>query len=210
MVKDSKMGRINAVAGVILAGGKSLRMGGGDKSLVMLGGKPLIGHVIERVRPQVADLIINAGGNADRFGDFGLDVVADTVEGQAGPLAGVLTGLEWLAEKRPDADWLLSVPADTPFLPADLVRRLINALIDGKANMACAKSLGRVHPVIGIWPPALAGDLRRAVIDEGVRKTRAWTARYRIAHVEFNASPADPFFNVNRPEDLAAAEARIL
>ena len=204
------MSRINAVAGVILAGGKSLRMGGGDKSLVMLGDKPLIAHVIERVRPQVADLIINAGGNAGRFGDFGLDVVADTIKGQAGPLAGVLTGLEWLAERRPDAGWLLSVPADTPFLPADLVRRLMDALSDGKADMACAKSLGRAHPVIGIWPSALAGDLRRAIVDEGIHKVRAWTARYRIAHVEFNAAPDDPFFNINRPEDLAAAEAGVL
>ncbi len=210
MAKDSKMGRINAVAGVILAGGKSLRMGGGDKSLVMLGGRPLIAHVIERVRPQVADLIINAGGNVDRFGDFGLDVVADTVGGHAGPLAGVLTGLEWLAEKRPEAGWLLSVPADTPFLPADLVRRLMDALIDGGADMACARSIGRIHPVIGIWPSSMAGDLRRAIVDEGLRKARAWTARYRVAHVEFNAAPVDPFFNVNRPEDLAAAEAAVL
>ncbi len=204
------MGRMNAVAGVILAGGRSLRMGGGDKSLVMLGGKPLIAHVIERIRPQVADLIINAGGDANRFGDFGLDVIADTIKGQAGPLAGVLTGLEWMAKKRPDAGWLLSIPADTPFLPADLVRRLMDAVSDGKADMACALSLGRAHPVIAIWPSAMAGDLRRAVGDEGVRKVRAWTSRYRIAHVEFNAdqtAPIDPFFNINRPEDLAAAEA---
>ncbi len=200
------MDRMSAVDGIILAGGRSLRMGGGDKSLVMLGGKPLIAHVIERVRPQVAELIINAGGNAQRFEDFGLDVVADTIDGQAGPLAGVLTGLERLAEKRPDAGWLLSVPADTPFLPADLVSRLMDAVGNGKADMACAKSLGRAHPVIGVWPSALAGDLRRAIVDEGVRKTRAWTARYRIAHVEFNAAPTDPFFNINRPEDLAAAE----
>ena len=181
-------------------------MGGGDKSLVILGGKPLIAHVIGHIRPQVGKLIINAGGNAKRFGDFGPDVVADTIKGQAGPLAGVLTGLEWLAEKRPDAGWLLSVPADTPFLPADLVSRLMDAVGNGKADMACAKSLGRAHPVIGVWPSALAGDLRRAIVDEGVRKTRAWTARYRIAHVEFNAAPTDPFFNINRPEDLAMAE----
>ncbi|HEC90385.1 MAG TPA: molybdenum cofactor guanylyltransferase MobA [Alphaproteobacteria bacterium] len=200
---------MNIVAGVILAGGKSLRMGGGDKSLVMLGDKPLIAHVIERVRPQVADLIINAGGNAERFGDFGLDVLADTIGGRVGPLAGVLTGLEWLAKNQPTAGWLLSVPADTPFLPPDLVRRLTDALIDGKADMACAKSLDRSHPVISIWPSTMAGDLRRAIVDEGVRKVRAWTARYRIAHVEFNAAPVDPFFNVNRPEDLAAAEAGV-
>jgi len=198
---------MEAVTGMILAGGKSRRMGGGDKSLSLLGGRPLIAHVIDRIRPQVSDLIVNAAADGERFREFGLEVVCDVIEGQAGPLAGVLTGMEWLSENRPGCEWLLTVPVDTPFLPPDLVRRLAEAVSNDKADMACALSGGRTHPVIGLWPARLSGVLRHALTVEDVRKIDAWTARYRIAHVEFATVPQDPFFNVNRPEDLAEAEA---
>jgi molybdopterin-guanine dinucleotide biosynthesis protein A len=195
----------DAVAGVILAGGLSRRMGGGDKALLELGGKTILARVIERIRPQVAALALNANGDPARFAAFGLPVIADVVEGYAGPLAGVLTGLEWAAEHAPRCRWLASVACDAPFLPGDLVARLLDAVAAGGADMACAASAGRHHPVFALWPVALGDELRRAVIDEGVRKVDAWTGRYRLAVAEFEATPTDPFFNANRPEDLAQA-----
>ena len=195
------------VVGVVLAGGLSRRMGGGDKALLALGGRTILDHVIERARPQVSHLALNANGDAARFARFGLPVIADVVEGHAGPLAGVLTGLEWAAVHAPQCHWLASLACDAPFLPDDLVRRLLDAVERDGAEMACAASDGRHHPVFGLWPVALRHELRRAVIDEGVRKVDAWTGRYRLAVADFEAAPTDPFFNANRPEDLAQAAA---
>ena len=192
--------------GILLVGGLSRRMGGGDKALCLLGGRPILDHVIARARPQVGRLILNANGDPARFASFGLPVVADAIEGHAGPLAGVLTGLEWLAAHAPEARWLASFPADAPFLPCDLVARLGAGIADGGAEIACAVSAGRAHPVCALWPLRLAGELRRAMIEDGARKVEDWAARHRLARVEFSAAPLDPFFNVNGPADLAEAE----
>ncbi len=181
-------------------------MGGGDKCLRLLGGRTLLERVIERVRPQVGGIILNANGDPARFGHFGLPVVADGVAGFAGPLAGVLAGLDWAAEERPDLPWLVSIATDTPFFPSDLVARLVAATEAEGADLACAASGGRTHPVFGLWPVRLKDDLRRALVDEGLRKIDAWTARYRLATVTFPAEPVDPFLNVNTPDDLAEAE----
>ncbi len=202
----------NAVAGVVLAGGRSRRMGGGDKSLRRLAGRPLLAHVVERARPQVEALVLNANGDPSRFADYGLEVVPDEVAGHAGPLAGVLAGLSWAADRVPGALWLASFACDAPFFPTDLVDRLLAAVRESGADMACAASGGRAHPVFGLWPVRLLADLRRAVAEEGIRKVDVWTGRYRLVEVEFPlvdgpAGPVDPFFNANRPEDLAAAEA---
>jgi molybdenum cofactor guanylyltransferase len=194
------------VVGVLLAGGLSRRMGGGDKCLRPLGGRPILARVIERARPQAETLILNANGDPGRFAGFGLPVVADAVPGHAGPLAGVLTGLEWAATHRPGCGWVVSIATDTPFFPADLVARLLAAVGAEGARLACAASGGQAHPVFGLWPVALAGELRRALVEEGVRKIDAWTARYPLAKVEFPLGAVDPFFNANRPEELAAAE----
>ena len=193
------------VAGVLLAGGLSRRMGGGDKALMALGGTTILERVIGRVGPQVRALALNANGDPARFAGFGLPVVADVVEGFAGPLAGVLTGLEWAAAEAPECPWVASFATDAPFLPADLVARLAEAVARDGADMACAASAGRPHPVFGLWPVALKDDLRHAVIDEGVRKVDVWTGRYRLAVADFAVEPVDPFFNANRPEDLEAA-----
>ncbi len=195
----------HSVAGVLLAGGLSRRMGGGDKALATLGGTTLLQRVIDRAKPQVAALAINANGDPARFADFGLPVIPDVIDGFAGPLAGVLTGLEWAVENAPDCTWVASFATDAPFLPTDLVARLRGA-VDG-ADMACAASDGRHHPVFGLWPVALRHDLRRAVFDEDIRKVDVWTARYRLAVADFAINPMDPFFNANRPDDLAEAEA---
>ena len=195
------------VIGVLLAGGQSRRMGGGDKALRLLGGSTLLERVIKRLRPQVDALVLNANGDPTRFVDFGLPVVPDSVPDFAGPLAGVLAGLDWAAARRPDCTFVVSVATDAPFLPPNLVVRLVEGVGRNGSALACAASGGRSHPVFGLWPVRLREDLRRAVIEEGVRKVDQWTARYRLVTIPFDDRPIDPFFNVNRPEDFAAAEA---
>ncbi|MBT4042373.1 MAG: molybdenum cofactor guanylyltransferase MobA [Rhodospirillaceae bacterium] len=197
--------RAGGVAGLLLAGGGARRMGGGDKCLRQLGGRPLLAHVIERLEGQVDELVLNANGDAARFAEYGLPVVSDSIPGMAGPLAGILTGMEWLQEHRPGVNLMLSIPTDGPFLPLDLVARLAAAKMDG-ARIACAKSGDRTHPPIALWDVDLAADLRRAMEDEDMRKIDLWTARYNLVHVEWSVAPFDPFFNANRPEDLARAE----
>jgi len=201
------------ILGLLLAGGQSRRMGGGDKSLRLLGGRPLLQHVIERMRPQAVALVLNANGDPQRFVGFGLPVVADSVPDFAGPLAGIMAGLDWAAEHRPDCPLIASVATDAPFLPRDLVSRLLAGMDAEGADLACAASGGQAHPVIGLWPVRLRGDLRRALVEEGVRKVDLWTSRHRLATVPFpnlrqeDGTEIDPFFNANRPEDLDRAAA---
>lgn len=195
------------IVGLLLAGGQSRRMGGGDKALRVIGGVSLLERVIERLQPQVETLVLSANGDPARFARFALPVVADSVPGYAGPLAGILAGLDWTAEHRPDCAHVVSAATDAPFLPRDLISRLVREMEDAGAELACAASGGQSHPVIGLWPVRLREDLRRAVADEAVRKVDVWTARYRLATVPFGDEPIDPFFNANRPEDLATAAA---
>jgi molybdopterin-guanine dinucleotide biosynthesis protein A len=191
--------------GVLLAGGLARRMGGGDKPLRTVAGRPLLDLVIERIQPQVSALVLNANGDPARFATYGLPVVADTVPDNPGPLAGVLAGLDWAAKRCPGCPLVVSVPTDAPFLPADLVARMEAQMVAENADLACAASGGQAHPVIGLWPVRLRHDLRHALVDEGIRKVDVWTARYSLATVAFSDRPVDPFFNANRPEDLAAA-----
>jgi molybdopterin-guanine dinucleotide biosynthesis protein A len=197
------------VCALLLAGGQSRRMGGGDKCLLPLAGRPILERIVGIVRPQVGPMVLNANGDPARFAAFALPVAPDAVEGFAGPLAGVLTGLEWARDNAPECRWIASVPCDAPFIPADLVARLLDAAAAADADMACASSGGRDHPVVGLWPVRLAGALRHALVEEDIRKVDVWTARYRLARAAFDADPVDPFFNVNRPEDLMAAEAAL-
>jgi len=195
------------VVGLLLAGGQSRRMGGGDKALRVLGGISLLDRVIERLRPQVDGLVLNANGDPARFARYALPVAADSVSGFAGPLAGVLAGLDWAASLRPDCPYIASVATDAPFLPADLVARLADERDAAHADLACAASGGRAHPVFGLWPVRLREDLRRAVVEEGIRKVDRWTARHKLVTVSFADRPVDPFFNANRPEDFETAAA---
>ncbi len=194
------------VVGVLLAGGLSRRMGGGDKNQLQLGGKPILDRLIDRVKPQVETLILNANGDAGRFAEYGLPVVADVIEGFAGPLAGVLTGLEWASEHKPTYQWVATFATDAPFVPTDMVGKLLQAVEAEKADMACAMSNGRTHPPFALWPVRLKEDLRRAMIEEDMRKIDLWTARYAIKHVPFENPEMDPFFNINKPENLDEAE----
>jgi molybdopterin-guanine dinucleotide biosynthesis protein A len=195
-----------AVAGLLLAGGLSRRMGGGDKALRTLGGETLLARVLQRIRPQVRRVVLNANGDPARFQAYGLPIVPDSVPDFAGPLAGVLAGLEWAKTQATDLPWVASFATDAPFVPRDLVARFLEAVKTGQAQLACAASGGRTHPVFGLWPVSLADDLRHAIVDEGLRKVEDWTGRFKVAVVEYPASPFDPFFNANRPEDLAQAE----
>lgn len=197
--------------GVILAGGLATRMGGGDKGLLPLGDGTLLSHVIARLEPQVADLALNANGDASRFAHVGLPVLADSMEGYAGPLAGVLAGLDWAAEQG--AETIVTAAADTPFFPADLVPRLLLAAegMDHPLVLAATPDSRRGqarHPTFGLWPVALRDDLR-AALQDGLRKVVLWTERHGGREAVFPATPYDPFFNVNTPDDLARAEGML-
>jgi molybdopterin-guanine dinucleotide biosynthesis protein A len=193
--------------GVLLAGGLARRMGGGDKALRMIGGKSILARVIAALEPQCDGLVLNANGDLARLAEFGLPVVADDVPGFKGPLAGVLAGLDWIAAHRPDVAFAVSAPTDTPFLPGDLVARLQGARAENDAEIACASSGGGTHPVIALWPVNIRKDLRRALVEEDLRKIDRFTARYCVAYADWPVDPFDPFFNANEPDDLAAAEA---
>lgn len=192
--------------GLILAGGLARRMGGGDKPLRLIGGRTLLDRVLDRFAPQCAAVILNANGDPARFAATGLAVVPDDVPGFAGPLAGILAGLDWAARSRPDLEWVASVAADTPFLPRDLVTRLHEAREAAGTPLSCAASGGWTHPVNALWPVSLRADLRHALVVEAERKIDRWTARHGVASAEWGVEPIDPFFNANAPDDLATAE----
>ena len=176
---------MTAVAGVLLAGGLARRMGGGDKCLRPLSGETLLARVIARVAPQVGPLILNANGDPARFAPYGLPVVADVVEGHAGPLAGILTALDWAAEHAPHHPLVASFATDAPFLPRDMVEVMVEARDLAGADLACAVSGGRTHPVFGLWPVELRADLRDALVVQGERKIDRWTASHRLVEVAF-------------------------
>ena len=192
-----------ATLGVVLAGGRAHRMGGGDKGRIDIGDATILDRALARLRPQCDQLIINAPDSA-RFADTGLPVVADGVPDYAGPLAGILAGLDWTAAHAAEIAWVMSTPSDCPFLPYDLVARLHQARTNADATLACARSADRRHPVVALWPVNLRDDLRRS-LDDGVRKVMEWTARYTVGIAEWPAVPVDPFFNVNTPEQAAEA-----
>jgi molybdopterin-guanine dinucleotide biosynthesis protein A len=195
--------------GVLLAGGLARRMGGGDKPLLTIGGSTILDRAIAALRPQCEALILNANGDPARFAATGLPVVADTVPDFPGPLAGILTALDWAAANRPDTEWVVSAAADSPFLPPDFVARLHEAREQSGKPLAQAQSGEQTYPVNGLWKVSLRGDLRRALVEEGVRKVGEWTARHGVVSVIWPNEPVDPFFNANTPEELAEAERLI-
>ncbi len=222
------------ITGVLLAGGQSRRMFAGpgnaetgrsassrgdtardahprDKGLLDLAGRPMLAHVAARLGPQVGRLVINANGDPARFAPFGLPVVADSISGFVGPLAGVLAGMRWSLANAPAARFIATVSTDAPFLPASLVARLAAPVLRGEGVIALASSGGELHPVIGLWPVALADDLEGA-LHSGVRKVLRWTDTHATSVVEFlpetiAGQSVDPFFNANTPEELAEARA---
>jgi len=197
---------VDPTLGLVLAGGLARRMGGGDKPLTRIGGATILSRVLERLKPQCTRVVLNANGDPARFADTGLPVIPDDVPDFAGPLAGLLAGLDWAAVHAPEVAYVASVPGDCPFLPRDLVTRLHQARAASGQPLACARSGEWRHPVVGVWPVALRADLRHALTKEDLRKIELWTARHGVALADWPAAPVDPFFNVNTPEDAAAAE----
>jgi molybdopterin-guanine dinucleotide biosynthesis protein A len=181
-------------------------MGGREKSRLVLDGRTLLAHVQERLAPQCESLILNANGDPARFGLAGLPVVPDAIPGHQGPLAGILTALEWAAFHCPQIGWVASVPGDTPFIPRDLVRRLHETRCEAQQPLACAASGGRAHFAVGLWSVSLRHDLRVAVAEKGMRSIGEWAANYGAAEASWPVDRIDPFFNINTPEDLAQAE----
>jgi molybdopterin-guanine dinucleotide biosynthesis protein A len=200
----------DTTAGILLAGGRATRMGGGDKSLKLLAGTSILARVIEIMQPQCDALLINANGDPARFAPYRLPVVADDVTGFAGPLAGILAGLDFIAAHLPEIRFAVSVATDTPFLPSDLVVRLHAARQQKQADIACATSGGSTHHVIALWPITIAGDLRHALVADDIRAVQRFMARYKIAYADWPCVPYDPFFNANEPADIDAAEAILL
>ncbi len=195
---------MSAPLGVILAGGQATRMGGGDKGLRMVAGQRLLDHVLERLAPQVAAMALNANGDPARFAEFGLPVLPDSLPDFPGPLAGVLAGMDWAAAQGAEA--VVSVAADTPFFPRDLVARLQAAAGPSGLALAATREGGKLwrHPTFGLWPVALRADLR-AALEGGLRKVVIWTDKHGAGTAEFDSLPFDPFFNINTPQDIETA-----
>src|SRR6202142_2374451 len=193
--------------GLVRAGGLARRMVGGDKARIEIGGVSILDRRLACLSAQCTGIIINANGEPAGVADTGLPAVPDNVPGFAGPLAGILAGLDWLAAQNNGIEWLLSVPGDCPFLPDDLVERLHQARrqLGASVGLACARSGEWRHPVVGLWPLAQRASLRKALVDEGLRKIEVWTARHGVAVADWPAEPVDPFLNVNTPEDAERA-----
>ena len=195
--------------GIVLAGGQARRMGGGAKPLLTLpGGGPLIDDILARIAPQCSGMAISTGSRDPRWKAYPYPRIADAGTSSSGPLAGVLAALDWLEENRPEVRWLLSVPGDTPFLPRDLVLRLTAALHGGGAEIACADSEGRVHPVVALWSCQIREDLRRSLA-AGEYRVRDFQSRFTVTTAVWDNEPVDPFFNINTPKDLKTAEELI-
>ena len=200
------------VAGVILAGGLARRMEGADKPLTCIAGIPMLARAIERLRPQVDALVISANGDCSRFAEFGFPVVTDTVAGFAGPLAGILAGMRWAQANLPAARFIVSVAADTPFFPANLVERFSECCGRDESTVSVAASPSGTHPVFGLWPIASADELEAFLRSGETSKVLAFVDRHLRLNVPFEnlrlakGEEVDPFFNVNTPTDAARAE----
>ena len=194
------MGRI---AGVILAGGASPRMGGGDKSLCLVAGRPILAHVIERFSSQVDALALNANGDATRFASFNLPVLPDPLR-DLGPLGGVLAGLRWARDQ--ECTYLVTVACDTPFFPRNLVERLSQCL--SSRAIVQSRSRDRIHPTFALWPVCLHGDLETFLQRNGASSMRAYAGTHQqCSIVDFpDIAALDPFFNINTMDELEMAE----
>ena len=193
--------------GLVLAGGLARRMGGGDKARIKIGGASILQRVLACLTPQCSRIVINANGDPARFADTGLPVVADSVPDFAGPLAGILAGLDWAAPMLPQSNGSSACRAIVRSCRRILVTRLHEVRAASNVPLACARSGEWRHPVVGLWPVRLREDLRHALVSEGLHKIELWTARHGIAIAEWPTTPIDPFFNVNTPKDAAQAEA---
>lgn len=188
---------------VILAGGRSSRMGGGDKCLLPMNGKSLIAHVLGAIAPQTGDILINTNSDPAAYLKFGLPVLPDVIPGFQGPLAGLLTGMLWSRRRHPRQAYILSVAGDVPFLPADLIARLARNLTEQRCDIALAKCPNGLHPTIGLWPVDLADRLEHDLMETALRSVRDWAGQFRVAETMFASGS---LANINTPEELAACQ----
>jgi molybdopterin-guanine dinucleotide biosynthesis protein A len=195
-----------SVVGVILAGGLARRMGGGDKCLLPLAGKSLLQRTIERAQPQVSQLLLNANGSSLRFARTRLPVVADANPNNLGPLAGVHAGFTWMQVNAPKQEWLMSFASDTPFFPTNIADELLAAAIKSGKTLIVATSKLRVHPVFSLWHISVASKISAQLITGEAPRLQDWIKAQEPLEVDFNADVYDPFFNINTPQDLYAAE----
>jgi molybdopterin-guanine dinucleotide biosynthesis protein A len=198
-----------SVVGIILAGGLARRMGGGDKCLLPLVGKTLLQRTIERAQPQVNSLLLNANGNSLRFARTRLPVVPDIYPNNLGPLGGIHTGLRWMKTNRPNAEWLASFASDTPFFPTNLIACLLDAAAAKHAQLAIATSNSRAHPIFALWHTSLIDKIEQQLETGDVPRLQDWIKQQKLVEVEFTADGYDPFFNINTPQDLYAAEPMV-
>ncbi len=217
-LRNSGPVRSGALVGVVLAGGEGRRMGPGPlKPLRLLAGRPLVAHVVERLRPQVMDLVVVANGPAAAFRSLGVPVIADPAEvrqaarregRRLGPLAGILAGMAWARAHHPHAGWILTAPTDVPFLPLDLTVRLCGHMHVPEPDVLMVRHGKRREHTIAVWSVKLAADLRRAVLEEGVRRVEDFARRYDFAELAWPGGAA-PFLNVNTPAEFSRAQARL-
>lgn len=210
--------RSGAVVGVVLAGGEGRRMGPGAlKPLRLLAGRPMVAHVVDRLRPQVMDLVIVANDPAPEFRALGMPVIADPPDIQEmarregrrlGPLAGILAGMEWALEHHPHCGWILTAPADVPFLPLDLTVRLCGLMHVPEPDVLMVRHGKRREHTLAIWSVKLAADLRRAILEEGMRRVETFAQRYAFEELVWPGNAA-PFLNVNTPAELSEAMRRL-
>lgn len=203
------MSNVDSVVGVILAGGLARRMGGGDKCLLPLAGQTLLQRTLNRAQPQVKQLILSANGNSLRFARTRLPVVPDIYPNSRGPLAGIHAALEWMHKDNPGTEWLVSFASDTPFFPGDLAAKLLQAATQTNARLAIASSLGRKHPTFSLWHASLKAVLAQQLEQNEVPRLQDWIQAQNAVEVNFPATDYDPFFNINTPQDLYAAEPMV-
>ena len=189
--------------GVVLAGGRGSRLGGADKALVTVAGRPLLSHVLDRLQPQVAAVVLNANGDPARLSGFGLPVIADERDDRPGPLAGILAGLDRAAAQK--FALVVTVSCDAPCLPLDLVSRFLAVRAEGVPG-AVAVSGGRRHPAVSLWPSG-AADVVREALSRDERRVDDVARALGLTEVDWPTVPVDPFFNINTPQDIAEIEA---
>ena len=195
----------NDLCAVILTGGRSSRMGGGIKSLIKFNNKYIFDRIFENLQTQVDKIIINSNDSENLFVKYNVEVIKDSLEGYLGPLAGLHATLEWLNKNAPYINWLVTVPGDTPFIPINLVKKLLDKVKNSNHKIVLAQSNGKTHPIIGIWHSNLFESLKNS-LNSGNRKIMDWASQHSLEYVEFANSKYDPFFNINYIEDLIEAK----
>jgi molybdopterin-guanine dinucleotide biosynthesis protein A len=193
------------ILGAILAGGKSKRMGK-DKLFLEINNKKLIEHTIDKVKKYLKEVIIITNQDNEYFSKNNLITVKDCIEGQLGPLVGILTAMKWAKENLTKCSWIATFPCDTPFFPESIIKNFIRESKKKESLILCASSHGRKHNIFGLWSLDLYDKLQDDLINKKVRKVQDWTEKNKIKNLEFKFKDYDPFFNINTHEDLEFAK----